>query len=180
MKRLVSRFGRTAVLFLIGTILIMYAAFGIIYFQQQAKGRELEGQISKTTLVLSGALPSDEQLRAEYDAVNLSLSPMTTEAILSVLVGLAEDNGINIEPDSSKLKIPPPRSDERKLGTETYAVLSFRNIVVEGEYENVMGFISAIDSGDDLITAVVNRVDITQSRFIDEEVKVTTTKVSVT
>jgi len=162
MESLFNRFRRMGVLFLIGFFLIIYIAFGFFYWQQGSQQRELEEQIASISIIVSKPLPSAEELQAEYDEVNSSLAPMTDSAALDKIVSIARESGIDVAPDSDKLRIPPVTAREEKVGEGTYQVLSFKSIYVQGGYDNVMAFISDLDSGKTLRTMVLKRVDIKQ------------------
>jgi len=167
-ERLLTRFRHSGVLFLIGFFLIIYIALGFLYLQQGPQQRELEEQSAQLSLVVSKPLPSEEKLRAEYDEVNRSLAPMSVEAALEIIVSIAEGSGIDVDPDSGKLIIPPAAVREEKVGEGTYQVLSFRNISVQGDYASVMAFISALDSGKTLKSMVLKRVTTTQTEVEGE------------
>ena len=158
MENLITRLRRMGFLFLIGFLLIIYIAFGFIYLQQAPQQRELKEQINKLSLVVARPLPGPEKLRAEYEEVNLSLAPMTDKDAIAMLVGIAEENGIAVDPESGKFHVPSATRREEKMGGGNYQVLSFRNISVQADYDNVMAFISDLDSGKTLKTMVLKRV----------------------
>jgi len=157
-KNLLTRFLPTGALFLIGFLLIIYVAIGFLYWQQGAQQRDLEKQITKLSLVVSRPVPSGEKLQAEYDNVTSALAPMTDSAAIAKLVGIAEESGIDIDSDSGMLRVPSAKFKQTEAGGGTYQVLSFSNIYVQGDYDNVMAFISDLDSGKTLKTMVLNRV----------------------
>ena len=51
-------------------------------------------------------------------------------------------------------------SSNTAVGEGKYQVISFRDIMVQGDYDNVMAFISDLDSGETLKTMVLKRVTI--------------------
>ncbi|GAH62299.1 unnamed protein product, partial [marine sediment metagenome] len=163
-KNLLIRFRQSGVLVLIGFFLIIYIAFGFVYWQQGSEQRELEEQSAKISLILIKPLPSEEKLRAEYDNVNLALAPMTDSDAIELLVDIAEKSGIDVDPDSGKLVVPSARVGEEKVGGGTYQVFSFKNISVQGDYSNVIAFISDLDSGEtpETKTMVLKKVTIGQ------------------
>ena len=171
MENLITRLRRMGFLFLIGFLLIIYIAFGFIYLQQAPQQRELKEQITKLSLVVAKPLPSAEKLRAEYEEVNLSLAPMTDKDAIAKLVGIAEESGIDVDPESGKFRVPSAARREEKMGGGSYQVLSFRNISVQADYDNVMAFISDLDSGKTLKTMVLKRVATSQKeiKFEGEE-----------
>ena len=164
-KNLLIRFSQSAVLVLIGFFLIIYIAFGFVYFQQSSEQKELEEQSANMSLILIKPLPSEEELQAKYDEANLSLAPMTDAKAIEIIVGIAEKSGIDVDPDSDKLRVPsanPPEGREEKVSGGTYQVFSFKNVSVQGDYDNVMAFISDLDSGTTQETMVLKRIDIRQ------------------
>jgi len=170
MENLLSRFGRTAGLLLIGLILILYIALGFVYLQQGTKQGDLQEKINQLSTVLSRQLASAEELEADYERVTNALAPMEEKALLDTLVSIAEDSGIAVDKESGQFNIPAPgKPVERKLGEGSYQVLSFNNIRVEGARESVMAFISNLDSGETLPTLVLKRVNISHITVPGEE-----------
>ena len=157
-KNLITRFGPSGGLFLAGVILIIYVAFGFLYLQQGAKQREFEEQIVKLSAVVARPLAGSAELQTEYEEVNQALAPMTNRAAIAMLVSIAEESGIDISEDSGKFKVPLATSNEAKVGAGTYQLISFRNIRVQGDYDNIMTFISNLDSGTTLKTMVLKKV----------------------
>lgn len=157
-KNLITRLWLMGTLFLIGFILIVYIAFGFLYLQQGAQQSEFQKQIVKLNAVIARPLPSGEKVQTEYEEVNRALAPMTDQAAVAIVVGIAEKSGIDIDEDSGKLRVPSVRFSKVKVGGSTYQVLSFGNIPVQGDYESVMAFISDLDSGETLKTMVLKKV----------------------
>ena len=162
-NNLLSRFRQSAVIILIGFFLIIYIAFGFIYWQQDSQQKDLEEQSAKISLIVVKPLPSQETLQAEYDKVNSYLAMTDIEVsdsidakAIYVIVGIAEKSGVAIDPFSQAA-----HRDE-KVGGGTYQVLSFRNISVHGDYDNIMAFISDLDSGTTRETMVLKKVTLNQ------------------
>lgn len=162
MENLIDRLRRMGLLFLIGFLVIIYFALGFLYFQQGTKQTELEEQIAKLNITVSKKLPSNEKMLAEYDEINDSLSPMSVETALDIIVGIASESGIDVALDGDKFRIPPTTIREEKVGNGSYQVLSFKSIHVQGSDDSVMAFISVLDSGETLKTMVLKRVAIHQ------------------
>ncbi len=167
-KSLFNRFRQSGILLLAGLFIIIYIAFGFVYWQQGVQQRDLEEKTTNISLILAKSLPSKEELRAEYDDVNSALVPMTDSDAIAMLVGIAEKSGINTGPDSDKLIVPSATLREEKVGGGTYQVLSFKNISVQGDYGNVMAFISDLDSGTTQETMVLKRVTINRIEVTGE------------
>ena len=161
-KNLLIRFRQSGVLVLIGFFLIIYIAFGFVYWQQSSEQRELEEQSANMSLILIKPLPSEEKLRAKYDEANSALAPMTDSDAIAIIVDIAEKSGIDVDPDSGKLVVPSAQVGEEKVGGGTYQVFSFKNVNVQGSYDNVVAFISDLDSGETQETIVLKKVTIGQ------------------
>ena len=161
-KNLLNRFRQSGVLLLIGLFLIIYIAFGFVYFQQSSKQGELEEQSAKISLIVAKPLASKENLQAECDEIDSALAPMTDSDAIAIIVGVAEENGIDVAPDSDKLIVPPATVREEKVGGGTYQVFSFTNVSVQGDFDNVMDFISDLDLGETRETMVLTRITINQ------------------
>lgn len=161
LKGLLKRFWPSGVLFILGFILILYIGFSILYFQQTVQQRELEKNIASINKVITKPLTSAEELKTEHEEVRRSLSPSTLPATLDILLNIAKESGIDVNPNANKFKILAPRAlREEVVGEGTYNVLSFEAIRVQGNHEAVMAFISDLDSGKTLKTMVLKVVDI--------------------
>ena len=180
-KNLLIRFRQSGVLLLIGFFLIIYVAFGFVYWQQGSQQRELEEQVAKVSGIVAKKLPDKENLQAEYDDVNDALTLITDSSdAIEKLVGIAEKSGIDT--DSDKLRVPSATVREEKIGGGTYQVFSFKNISAQGSYDNVMAFISDLDSGEtpETKTMVLKRVTINQTEVKGEGEEETRTETSAT
>jgi hypothetical protein len=183
-KNLLGRFRQSAAIILIGFFLIIYIAFGLIYWQQGARQKELGDQSAKISLIVVKPLPSQAKLQAEYDTINNYLAmtdiegPDINAKAIDVIVGIAEKSGIAIDPESVRV-LSAARRDE-KVGGGTYQVLSFRNISVHGDYGNIMAFISDLDSGTTRGTMVLKKVTINQIEVGGEGEEVTRTETAAT
>lgn len=166
LKALLHRFWPTGSLFLFGFFLILYAAMGILYFQQNSKQDELQERISGISIVIDKPLPSAEKLQAEYDAVNQALIPLAAEEVLDIIVKLAEESGIDVDPDVGEFTIPPLNpAQHKKVGEGAYHVLTISNIRAQGDYDNVMALVTKLDSKEILKTMVLTDARISQFEF---------------
>ncbi len=179
-KNLLIRFRQSGVLLLIGFFVIIYIAFGFVYLQQGSRQKELEGQITNVSLIVSKPLSSIEELQAEYDEANDALTSITDSDAIAILVGIAEKNGIDVDPDSDKFRIPSATISEEKVGGGTYKILSFKSIRVQGEYASVTAFLSDLDSGKTQETMVLRRVAVNQIELKGEGEEETRTETVAT
>ncbi|MFC2004000.1 hypothetical protein ACFLUK_00425, partial [Chloroflexota bacterium] len=146
---LLSKLRRTGVLILIGLILIIYIALGFVYLQQAPQQSEVKQETSKLSAILARSLPNGEELKAEYEDVNQALAPMADSAdYIAMLVRIARESGIDTNPDTGKFTVPPVTFSQVKMGGNTYQLISFKGIHVQGDYNDVMAFTSDLDSGE--------------------------------
>ncbi|MFC1993370.1 hypothetical protein ACFLV3_06160 [Chloroflexota bacterium] len=97
-----------------------------------------------------------------YYEADQALHPITTKAALDILVYIAKESGIDLDPSAGYLRIPTPDSPI-EVKTEQGGTLfyySINNIVVQGDYDSVMAFITDLDSGKTLKTMVLTRLDL--------------------
>ena len=192
-KNLLNRFRQSGILLFIGFILIIYIAFGFVYWQQSSKQKDLEEQVAKISGIVAKELPPKEELQADYAKINLSLTmedveisidediTMDTKAI-AIIVGIAEKNGIDTSPASDNLIVPSAAVREEKVGGGTYQVFSFKNVSVQGDYDDVMAFISDLDLGEtpETKTMVLKRITINQIEIKGEGEEVTRIEANAT
>ena len=172
LRALLQRFLPTGSLFLFGFFLILYIAMGVLYFQQNSKQGDLQERINGIMSVVTKPLPSVEKLQAEYETVNQALAPLAEEEVLDIIVNLADESGIDVDPDSGEFTIPPLTPPKTKqMGGGNYQVLTINNIRAQGDYDNVMAFVTKIDSSEILQTMVLKSAHISQFAFAgtDEE-----------
>ena len=166
LKTLIQRYWPTASLFLFGFFLILYVAMGILYFQQNSKQDELQERISGIMGVVSRPLPSVEKLQAEYETVNQALVPFAAEEVLDIIVKMAEESGVDVDPASGEFTIPAlTPAQTKKMGEGNYQVLAISNIRAQGDYDNVMAFVTKIDSNEILKTMALKSAHISQFAF---------------
>jgi len=163
MDNLISRLGRMGFVLVIGVCLVIYIAFGLLYWQQQTEQADLQEKIGKLSGVVSKPLPGDDELLAEYDEVNDALTPFTVSAALQRIVNIARKSGIDVSPDSGLFNIPAPGEfEEREIGDGIYQVLPVHDIRVQGDPDSVLAFIADLDSGQTLKTMVLNKMRFSQ------------------
>jgi hypothetical protein len=168
---LIYKYWRTVLLVLAGIILIVYIALGFLYFQQGINQKEAERQINQIRPVLAKPASSQKELQAEYDEITQALTPISDVDLIKMLVTIASESGIDIDEDAGKFKVPPATYGAESVGGNTYRVMSFKNIDVQGAHSDVMDFLSAVQSGSYLKTMVLKKVNISaiDIQFTGEE-----------
>ncbi|MBU2535273.1 MAG: hypothetical protein KKD83_03780 [Chloroflexi bacterium] len=173
MQELLARIRRMGFAVIVGVCIIIYVGLGTVYLQQGPKLKNLEEQIRKTMLVVNKPLPSMEELQAKYDAVNTALEPMETPQALEAIVDIARKSGIDVNPESGKLRINAPgKPQNKKLAGGTYQILPFGDIRAQGDFDTVMNFISDLDTGSSLETMILKRVEFDWAQVTLEEKEV--------
>jgi len=156
------------------SITLTCEAGGYITFREYVTALEESGRFATVTppaekfsYITGGTIQLEPNYQyidmpAVYYEVNLALAPMTGSDAIAILVGIAEESGIDIDPNAGKLIIPSAAIRQVKAAGNTYKVLSSVNIQLKGDYEDVMAFISDLDSRKTLKTMILNRVLIGQ------------------
>ncbi len=171
MDNLITRLRSMGLVLIIPILVVIIVALGALYMQQKGREGALQEQINKLQLTLLKPVASTAELEEDYRAVNSSLSPLTDKAALDIIIGIARESGIDVNPESGKLVIPPQNVlREENVGGGTYHVMSFKNMTVRGDYENVIAFILNLESGEALKTMVLRGVSIQQYEQEDETI----------
>ncbi len=170
MKDIIASLRRIGALFLLGFLVIVCLALGIVYLQQTMKQNELREQITKLNTTLSQPLPGIEKLRTDYEEVLASIPSSDPVVVLGKIVDVARESGIDVAPESEKFSVPAQNTvKDAKVGDITYKVISFQNIRAQGDYEKIMSFISNLESGKNLGTVVVKTVNVSANPIEGEE-----------
>lgn len=163
MQDLLARLRRTGALFVVGFIVILFIAFGIIYLQQGVSRTNLQNQILKLSLTLAKPFPSADTLKTEYSDVNAALAPVPIKTLLDTIVNTAKLSGLDVKPSSQNFSIPAQNSTgKQKVGDGNYDLLSFRGIKAQGKDSVVMAFISDLETGKALKNLAVKGVPLSQ------------------
>ena len=170
-EKLIHTYWRTVVLVLAGIILIVYIALGFLYFQQGIQQKETERQIEQIRPILAKPASSDAALNAQYDEIIQALAPISDGEAIALLVDMANTYGINIDEDAGKFRVPAASYGSQKVGGQTYDIMAFPGVFVQGAHSDVMDFLYAIQSGAYLKTMVIKKVNISaiDIRFSGEE-----------
>ncbi|MFC2034382.1 hypothetical protein ACFLTT_03170 [Chloroflexota bacterium] len=162
-KSLIVRYWPSGTIFIGGIFLIIYIALGILYLQQGGQQSKYEEQINSLSIVVSRPLASSVALQEEYDEVNANLAPIEPSDAIEWLVNIAEDSGIDTNPEGGKFHVPSAAFRTDRVGGGVYKVMSFNNIRVQGSYDDVMDFILDLDSGNTIVNLVLTKVNLSWS-----------------
>jgi hypothetical protein len=157
-KKLFSRFYPSGFLILCGLILIIYGGLGVMYVQQGVKQKDLNKQITQLNLIVSKPLSSISELKETYNQILENLKPIDNKQAIELLVSVAERNGIEISEEARKFLVPASVTQSEKVGINNYRVLVFSNILVQGNYENVLAFITDLETNPDLKNVIVTGI----------------------
>ena len=112
----------TGLLIIIGIIVIIYLGLGFTYVQQGMGQKVLDEEIQQLTQWVAQPIPPAENLQAEYDKATRDLAPMAASDVVVIILNLAREHGIDVNPEGEKFSIPSP-------GTPV------TQIVGDGEYQ---------------------------------------------
>ncbi|MFC1990236.1 hypothetical protein ACFLVW_06780 [Chloroflexota bacterium] len=157
-KQLIAIIRRAGSLFIAGVILIVYILFGFAYLQQMSQQSESSEKLAKLSAIIARGLPSGEALQAEYEEVKQKLAPIKDSDAIALLVDIAKKNGIDVDPGANKFSVPPASFRSVKMPGGTYRLVYFKGVRAQGDYNDIMAFISDLDSGKTLETMVLTKV----------------------
>ena len=165
-KQLKARFWALIMPILIGLFLIIYAGMGVIYFQQQQEQSDLEVLIDQRQATVSQPVELSEEEKAKYEAAQQAIPTtlVNEDDIRKFREDLIEQiQDISEEPQSDVDITSFTYNDglkAEKVGESNYQVMLFQ-INIKGDHDNVMAFISILDSMTELKTFVLQGLNIT-------------------
>ena len=153
---------------LIGIFLIIFAAMGVIYFQEQREQNTIQSEIDTLNLQLSHKVEISEKLASDYQAAldAIPIQPVDEDAIRNfkkdVIVAVRNIAELP-ESDVDIISITSTQTFQPKsIGNSSYQVLYFL-ANINGDYDKVMAFISSLNSTSTLKTLVLEELNITTS-----------------
>ena len=164
-RGLLTRFRQSGLLLLIGFILILYISLGLVYWQQNTQQTTLTKQIAQISPTLARPLASIQPLEEGLNKVNAALAEVSDErTAIARLVSMAEKSGISVG-EVGKLGVPSPGFSTVTVGGNTFQLISFGGIRVQGVSSNVTAFLTDLDSGKTLENMVLKRVTISYTEI---------------
>jgi len=161
----------TSLPFIIGVFVIVYASFGMVYYQKHAESRELEARIAPTRIVLERPALNLEELeeqlseaQAEFEIEWASL-PDSEQGIelYNALVDVALKNNVKVVSMSASQPVGAEQ------GNTNFSILPY-NISLQGTQNNILSFISSLaDNSGLLCSSEINNVNISNSTISDPE-----------
>ena len=155
----------TSLPFIVGVFVVVYAGFGMVYYQKHAESRQIEARTAPARIILERPAPNlaelEERLnkaRAELDAEWASL-PETKMAIelYDALVVVAVENNVDLK------SITASQPVGSTLGNVGYSILPY-NVSLEGSQNNILSFISSLADGPGLLaSSEINNVNLSSS-----------------
>jgi len=159
------KFFLTHPLVIIGVILIVCTAFGIVYLRQVQTQQGLSSEIALANVLLQQTSTEQlteelEQVQAHLDEVQgsfLSESEVREVDIIDAVYEGALETGVQVA------SIQTAGVTSEKVGGSTYKILQFK-VLVKGTLAQVLNFISALDSeSEGLETLILSKASISQS-----------------
>lgn len=163
-RGLLARFRQSGLVILIGFVVILYISLGLVYWQQTTQQTTLDKQIAQISPTLLRPLASIQPLEEGLKKVNSALAEVSDErTAIARLVSIAAKSGISVE--AGKLSIPSPGFSAVTVGGNTFQLISFGGIRVQGGNSNVTAFLTDLDSGKTLENMVLRRVAISYTEI---------------
>ena len=155
---------------IIGVFVIIYAGFGVVYFQKQAEYQELQSRITPNRSILQTSNPNLGKLESQLRQVKVELGekwtflPVPEEAIelFDSLVEVAQWSNVEVVS-----VLTSPLAEEQGEGA-SYSVFLF-DITVRGSRADILVFISNLGTESALLQGLeVESVNISSGVSEDE------------
>ena len=142
----------TSIPFIIGIFIVIYAGFGLVYFQKHNEWRDINSQIIPTRTVLSKPSTDLGQLESKLSKIELQFEQAWTTLpnsdqgidLYDALIEVAHQSNVAV---TSVVASSP--ADEH-YGGITFAILPY-NINVEGSETGILNFVSNLADGPGLL-----------------------------
>ena len=156
-----ARFWVVIVPIMIGVFILILAAMGIFYLQQQRDRDSLDEQLDQLRDLVATPVVISEELKQKYaEAQEAIPSELEMGDVVSHILDIATENGFDVSPGAKDVTITwsdTPRKENIE-GT-SYQVFTFE-LKVSGEYDRVIYFVSDVDSTLVMKTLVIEDLDI--------------------
>ena len=154
-----ARFWVVIVPIMIGVFLLILAAMGIFYLQQQRDRDSLDEQLDQLRSLVANPVVISEELKQKYaEAQEAIPSELETGDVVSHILSIATENGFDVTTQDVTITWSDAPRNENIEGT-SYQVFTFE-LKVSGEYDRVIYFVSDVDSTPELKTLVIEDLDI--------------------
>ena len=142
----------TSIPFIIGIFLVIYAGFGMVYFQKQNEWRDINAQITPTRTVLSKPSTDLEQLESELSQIEFQVEqawtifPDSDQGIdlYDALIEVARQSNIDV------ISVVASSPAEENYGGINFAILPY-NINVQGSETGILNLVSNLADGPGLL-----------------------------
>ena len=155
----------TSLPLIVGVFIVVYAGFGMVYYQKHAESQELEARMAPTRVILERPAPDLEELEgklseaeAMFEAEWVSL-PDSEQGIelYTALVDVATKNNVEV------VSISASQPTEAKHGSINYSILPY-NVSLKGSQNSILSLVSSLAEASGLLHSLeVNNVNISTS-----------------
>ena len=142
----------TSIPFIIGIFIVIYAGFGLVYFQKHNEWRDINSQIIPTRTVLSKPSTDLGQLERELSQIELQFEQAWTTLpnsdqgidLYDALIEVAHQSNVDV------IGVVASLPTDQNHGGITFSVLPY-NINVEGSKTGILNFVSNLADGPGLL-----------------------------
>lgn len=155
----------TGIPFIIGIFIVIYAGFGLVYFQKHNEWRDINSQIIPTRTVLSKPSTDLGQLESELNQIEFQFEqawitlPNSDQGIdlYDALIEVARESNVDV------ISVVASSPTDEHYGGITFAILPY-SINVEGSETGILNFVSNLADGPGLLeSSEVTNLNITNS-----------------
>ena len=145
---------------MIGVFLLILAAMGIFYLQQQRDRDSLDEQLDQLRDLVANPVVISEELKQKYaEAQEAIPSELETGDVVSRILSIATENGFDVVTTQDVTITWSDTHRKENIEGTSYQVFTFE-LKVSGEYDRVIYFVSDVDSTLELKTLVIEDLDI--------------------
>lgn len=146
---------------MIGLLVIIIIAMGLVYFQEKRGQPALEEQISNFERSLSQSTDPTPEQQAQYNEAHQAVTTeIDEEQVIKAVVNLAKEHGFEVGLDEqSDIQIKASTAKTETVIDANYQILPFQ-INIDGDYDSVRSFIDDIAIMPSFKTLVIESLSI--------------------
>lgn len=157
---LLARSRALALPVVVGLLLILYAALGVVYWQQRSQQGPMMGQLTQLSRVVNQPREGLEGLKAQMEEAQALIPRDLKETdVYPAIRALAAQNGLVVRSQSAG------KETQKKIGDTVYRVMPF-TLGVGGKdvtYRQLVDFIANLETQRLLPTLLIDKASLSQS-----------------
>jgi len=171
----------TSLPFIVGVFIVVYAGFGMVYYQKHSESQEIEARMTPTRIILDKPAPDLEEMEEKLGEVEAVLEaewasfPDSKQGIelYNALVDVATKNNVEVVSISASQPI------KANHGSIDYGILPY-NVSLMGSQNGILSLVSSLAEGSELLhSSEINNVNISNSTSSNTTDDTTATRATI-